>query len=74
MIAHAQRKPIDATFGGTVVPIRTHYQVVTWGDAWQAHAERMELLYDYACIARDLSEALRADCEREVERLRGLLG
>lgn len=43
------------------------------GDKWEAHAERMEMLYDLACIQRDLSEALLRVAEKEIERLRGLI-
>ncbi len=40
---------------------------------WQRHAARFEALYELAAIQRDMSEALRADCEREIASLRELL-
>lgn len=67
---------MSAALPPNVIPLQrlaTLRQAVRWGDKWAAHAEKMEMLYDLACIQRDLSEALRADCERELERLRGLI-
>ena len=68
-----ERKEIDRTFGGNVIPIRTRFDAVRYGDAWANYADRMQMLYEIACIQRDMSEALLQDAYREIERLKGLL-
>ena len=55
------------------IRIATIQQAIAWGDAWQRHAERMEMLYDCACIQRDIYEALLKIAETELERLRKIL-
>ncbi len=69
----AERKPMDSTFGGNVIPIRSRFDAVRWGDQWQAHAEKMEMLRDLAQVRADMSEALLADALAELERVKGLL-
>jgi len=53
--------------------IRTLPEAVRLCDEWQRQAERMEMLYDVACIQRDCSEALVRAYEAEISRLRALL-
>ena len=53
--------------------IRTLPEAMRLSDEWRGQAERMEMLYDIACIQRDCSEALVRAYERELERLRGLI-
>ena len=62
---------VRADFG--LRDIRTLPEAVRLCDEWQRQAERMEMLYDVACIQRDCSEALVRAYERELERLRGLI-
>lgn len=68
-----ERKEIDRTFGGNVIPIRTRYEAVRWGVEWERYAERMDALYALACIRADMAEALVESYAAEVERLRGIL-
>lgn len=58
---------------GEVVELRSTAQAVSLLDRWIKHAERFEALYQLASIRADMSEALLADCRREVERLREML-
>ena len=60
--------------GAEVIALRTRYDAVRWGDAWARHAERMDALYDLACIRADMSEALLKDALAELERVRGDTG
>ena len=62
---------VRADFG--LREIRTLPEAMRLCDEWQRQAERMEMLYDVACIQRDCSEALVCAYERELERLRGLI-
>ena len=54
--------------------MRTLPEAVTLLDEWRMHAERMEMLYDLACIQRDWAEALLRLAEAEIERLRAACG
>lgn len=57
-----------------VIALRTRYDAVRWGDAWARHAERLDALYELACIRADMSEALLQDALAELERLRTAAG
>ena len=58
---------------GTVIELRTVREAVSLLDQWKAHAERMDALYELACIRADMSAALVESYAAEVERLRGLI-
>ena len=62
---------VRADFG--LREIHTLPEAVRLCDEWQRQAERMEMLYDVACIQRDCSEALVRAYEAEISRLRGLI-
>ena len=60
-----------------VIPLRTLRsvgQAVRLLDQWREQAEKMEALYEYACIRADLSEALVEAYAREVARLKAVIG
>ena len=58
---------------GELIELRTVPGAVSLLDQWQEKAERMESLYELACIRADMSAALVESYAAEVERLRGLL-
>ena len=58
---------------GEVIELRTVREAVSLLDEWRSHAEKMDALYQLACIRADMSEALVKAYAAEVERLRGLI-
>ena len=53
-----------------VIAIHTRHDALKHAEAWEAHAERMEMLYQLACIQRDAAERLLKIAEAELERMK----